>query len=127
MNLIKDALKLVDFWYAALTIPLLLIVGAALINFLPVPTLIGISVLIWGEFVKADHMQRVADFRGDPKFLKLRDNCISSGITLAIATVLVYGVYIYLVISSNELCKDYSDHIPGTLPALLQKVVPHTC
>lgn len=127
MNLIRDALKLVDFWYAALTIPLLLVVGMALINFLPIPTLIGISVLIWGEFVKANYMQRVAEFRGDPKFLESRRKCISSGVTLALVTVGVYGFYIYLVISSDELCKDYSDHIPGTLPALLQKIVPHSC
>lgn len=127
MNFIKDILQGVDNIWSILTIPLLLIVGMYLIMFLPIPTAIAMWFFIGGQFAKADYMQRVADIDNDPKFIRLKNTCVFNGIILLLATIIAYGFYIYLIINSNELCKDYSDYIPGTLPALLQKIVPYSC
>jgi hypothetical protein len=131
MNFIKAVLGGVDTMWSLLTIPLLLIVGVYFIYYLPLLTLIAMSVFIWGETVKANYMQSIADTCSDPediaKFSQLKRNCDFNAGIYVIATVIAFSVFIYLIVTTNEICRDVSDFIPGTLPGMLQKVVPHTC
>ena len=131
MNLFNDFMKTADFLWGLATIPLILITGMFLIYFLPIPTAIGLGALIWGEQIKEqflyDAAERCSDEEDKKDLLQQARKCAFSGWMLIIGSIGSYAFYSYLSIISNDLCKDWSGHIPGTLPAILQFFIPHVC
>jgi hypothetical protein len=128
MNFIKAMLQQLDLLWSLWTIPALLIAGTLLINALPIPTLIVLGIFIYGELAKADFVESAACFSsGDDELPKQARKLRISAASLTIACIVAYSWFIHVNMTNGALCRDYTDDIPGMLPALLQKIVPHTC
>lgn len=128
MNFIKAILRQIDFLWSLWTIPALLIAGTLLINAFPIPTLFVLGIFIYGELAKADFVERTACFSsGDDELPKQARKLRISAASLTIAAIVAYSWFIHVNLTNGSLCRDYTDDIPGMLPALLQKFVSHTC
>lgn len=131
MNFVRAMLGAVDALWSLLTIPCLLVAGSLLINYLPIPTLVVMSMFVYYQFVQADFYARLVGMSGgnpdDPQHIRVRVKHIVSGFILIGATVFAYGFFVRYIINHGMLCDDWSGYIPGNLPWMLQKVVPHKC
>lgn len=128
MSFIAALLKSIDGFWALLTIPAILVGAMFFVFYLPIPTLIVALLFIRMQFELAEVFVRSAALSDEPaQYVKSRFNFLAKACLLILATLVSFGWSIHGTIVRGGLCEDYSDYIPATLPALLQKIVPHSC
>lgn len=128
MSFISALLRSVDGFWVFLTIPAILVGAMFFVFYLPIPTLIVALLFIHMQLELAEVCVRSASLFDEPEeYAKGRFNCLAKAYLLILATLASFGWSIHGTIVRGGLCEDYSDYIPGALPALLQMIVPHSC
>lgn len=128
MEVLKAIGQYVDNLWSLLTIPTILIFTAYFFYFLPIPTFLIVAFCVFIQLDRAEFYLRLYNLhKDDPDLLRCHRTQIGKAIILTVCSAAMYILFGYWTIKTGELCKDLRGVIPGTMAAIMQYLVPHTC
>jgi hypothetical protein len=131
MKFIKMFLDQIDSIWALWTVLITPIAGMFLVQYLPIPTLGHVGLVVGWQRLELDLLQRgwitsAESMRARVKAVRAKRTFIFF-LILMVAVVYVGFIYYDIYGEKKLLCGDYTDYIPGTLPALLQHFLHPDC